>query len=120
MKHQLLTAVVAAATLGIALAAGNASRPALVGAGISAVTALASIFAMGRFARTRKPAQAALAVVVGAFLLRLLLVALGTAYVSRTGLSVWAFVIGFFAPFFVYAAVEAAYVHTLRGTGPTA
>jgi hypothetical protein len=56
-----------------------------------------------------------------AFLLRLLLVGLGTVAVARSGESVYAFVLAFFVPYFVFSAIEGAFVHSLsRGTGPTA
>jgi hypothetical protein len=55
-----------------------------------------------------------------AFLVRIVLVALGTVLVIRAGESIVAFVAAFFVPYFVFAAVEGAFVHSLnRGTGPT-
>lgn len=123
MKHPLVTAALAVAFVLAALAAGQAHRKgALIGATMSGVTALVSIVAMGLFARGGgKPVQRALAVMTGAFLLRILLVALGTFAVVRSGESVVAFVVAFFVPYFVFAAVEGAYVHSLsQGTGPTA
>jgi hypothetical protein len=123
MKHPLLTAALAVVFVLAALAAGPAHRKgALIGAMLSGVTALVSIVAMGLFARGGgKPVQRALAVMTGAFLLRILLVALGTFAVVRAGESIVAFVVAFFVPYFVFAAVEGAYVHSLsQGTGPTA
>lgn len=123
MKHQLATAAIAVAFVVAALASGASYRKgALVGAAISGVTALGSILAMGRFARSgNKPVQRVLAVMTVAFLIRILLVALGTFAVVRAGESAVAFVVAFFVPYFVFAAVEGAFVHSLgRGTGPTA
>ncbi|GAO01795.1 hypothetical protein [Anaeromyxobacter sp. PSR-1] len=121
MKHQLVTAAVAAAFVALALASGPYRRGALVGASISGVTALASIVAMARFARGSKPVQRALAVMASAFLVRILLVALGTVAVARAGESIYAFVVAFFVPYFVFSAIEGAFVHSLnRGTGTTA
>ncbi len=123
MKHPLLTAALAVVFVLAALAAGPANRKAaLIGAAMSGATAVASILAMGRFARGgTKPVQRALAVMTAAFLLRIVLVALGTFAVMRAGESMIAFVVAFFVPFFVFAAVEGAYVHSLnQGTGPTA
>ena len=52
------------------------------------------------------------------FLVRILLVALGVFAVVRAGESVLAFVAAFFASYFVFVAVEGAFVHTLsRGNG---
>ena len=123
MKHQLATAAIAVAFLVAALASGSGYRKAaLVGAAISGATALGSILAMGRFARSgQKPIQRALAVMTVAFLARIVLVAVGTIAVVRAGESAIAFVVAFFVPYFVFAAVEGAFVHSLaRGTGPTA
>lgn len=122
MKHQLLTAAIALGFVLAALAAGAHRKGALVGAAISGVTAVGSIVAMARFARSgSKPVQRALAVMTVAFLLRILLVALGLFAVVRAGESVVAFVVAFFVPYFVFAAVEGAFVHSLsRGPGPTA
>ncbi len=121
MKHQLVTAVIAALSVALALASGPYRRGALVGASISGLTSLLSILAMGRFARGSRPVQRALAVMTSAFLLRLVLVALGTVLVARSGENVYAFVVAFFVPYFVFSAVEGAFVHSLsRGTGPTA
>lgn len=121
MRYQLVTGAAAALFVALALAAGPHRRGALVGASISGVTALGSVLAIGRTARGRKPLQAALAVMTVAFLVRMVLVAVATVLVARSGESVAGFVVAFFVPYFVFAAVEAAYVHSLRhGTGPTA
>jgi hypothetical protein len=122
VKHQLLTAAIAVGFVVVALAAGAHRRGALVGATISGLTAVGSIVAMGRFARTgKKPVQRALAVMTVTFLLRILLVALGTFAVMRAGESIIGFVVAFFVPYFVFAVVEGSFVHSLtRRTGPTA
>lgn len=121
MRHQLVTAVVAVAFVGLALASGAHRRGAVIGASISGLTAVLSILAMSRFARGSKPVQRALAVMTSAFLLRLVLVGVGTIAVARAGASVYGFVVAFFVPYFVFSAIEGAFVHTLsRGTGPTA
>ncbi len=122
MKHQLATAALALGFVLAALASGSYRRGALVGAAISGLTALASIVAMDRFARSgAKPVQRALAVMTVTFLARIVLVAVGTILVVRAGESAVAFVVAFFVPYFVFAAVEGAFVHSLnRGTGPTA
>jgi hypothetical protein len=120
VKHVLATALLAVAFVGIALLSGKHRSGATVGATISGVTALGSILMVGRGARGPKPVQAALAVMTVAFLVRILLVALGTVLVARAGASIVAFVVAFFVPFFVFAAVEAAYVHSLRGAGKAA
>lgn len=121
MKHQLATAALAVAFVLLALAAGAHRRGALLGAAISGITAVASIAAIGRFARGAKPVQRALAVLTTTFLVRIVLVALGVVAVMRAGESIIGFVVAFFVPYFVFAAVEGLYVHALnRGTGPTA
>lgn len=121
MKHQLLTAALAAGFVLVALASGVHRRGALVGATISGATALASMIALGRTAHGPKPLQRALAVFIVTFFVRIVLVSLGVFLVVRRGESIVAFVIAFFVPFFVFVAVEGFYVHSLnRGTGPTA
>lgn len=122
MKHQAITVALSVAFIALALLAGSHRRGALVGATSSSLAAVASIFAIARVARTSaKPVQGALAVMAVGFLARILLVAIGTAAVVRSNESVVAFVIAFFVPFFVFSAVEGAFVHSLnRGTGPTA
>ena len=121
MRYQAVTTAIAALALVLALLAGEHRRGALVGATISGLTAIASILAMGRAARGKKPTQAAVAVMAIAFLGRLVLVGLGTVAVARAGESIIGFVVAFFVPYFVFSAVEGAFVHSLRrGTGPTA
>jgi hypothetical protein len=115
VKHTLATLVLSLAFLGAAAGVDGANRTgALVGAAISGATALLSMLAIGRTTRWRKPMIGAVAVMAGAFLLRIVLVALGTALVSARGGGVVAFVVAFFVPFFVFAGVETAYVHSLR------
>lgn len=122
MKHQLVAALTALLFIGLALVSGAYRRGALVGATASGLAGVGSILAMSKFARGGgKVVQRALAVMAIAFLLRILLVALGTFAVVRAGESVVAFVIAFFVPYFVFSAIEGAFVHSLsRGTGPTA
>lgn len=121
MKYLLATAALAAAFVLVALASGAHRRGALVGAAISGATALASIGALARFGRGPKPVKRALAVVTVTFFVRIVLVALGVVLVQRSGGSVAGFVVAFFVPYFVFAAVEGLYVHSLnRGTGPIA
>jgi hypothetical protein len=121
VKHQLLTGALAIGFVLVALAAGAHRRGALLGAGISGATAVASIIALARFGRGARPVQRALAVLTVTFLVRIVLVALGVFAVLRAGESIIGFVVAFFVPYFVFAAVEGFYVHSLtRGTGPTA
>jgi hypothetical protein len=121
-RHVAIATALSAASVAAALASGSHRRAALVGALSASLTALASMLAMGRLSRSAsKPVQAALAVMAIAFLVRIVLVALGTALVVRSGENVVAFVVAFFVPYFAFAAVEGAYVHSLRGgTGPLA
>ncbi len=122
MKHQLVAVLTAALFIGVALLTGAHRRGALVGATTSGFAGVGSILAMGRFARGGgKVVQRALAVMAVFFLVRILLVSLGTFAVVRAGEDVIAFVVAFFVPYFVFSAIEGAFVHTLsRGTGPTA
>ena len=121
-RHLAQSLLVAVAAVGLALAVGSYRRAALVGAVSASFTGVASILTMGRFAgRGARVVQRALAVMVGAFLVRIVLVALGTVLVGRAGENVFAFVIAFFVPYFIFAAIEGAFVHSLsRSTGPTA
>jgi hypothetical protein len=121
-RHLVIAFVVAAAAIALALASGIHRRPALIGATSSSFTAVGSLLAMARFARAgTKPVQAALGVMAVAFLVRIVLVGLGTALVVRSSENVIAFVVAFFVPYFAFSAIEAAYLHSLRsGTGPTA
>lgn len=118
-RHLAVCTALAALAIGLALASGAHRRPALVGAATASVTALASMLALARAPRTGpKAMQGALLVVTVAFLVRIVLVALGTVLVVRAGESVVAFVVAFFVPYFAFAAVEGAFVHSLRrGTG---
>lgn len=122
MRHQLWALGVVAAALGLALLAGPHRRGALLGAAMSGAAGLLSLRFMGRGASQgpRMAHQALLVVAVG-FLVRLVLVALGTVLVVRTGESVIGFVAGFFVVYFVLVGIEGAYVARLgRRTGNTA
>ncbi len=115
MKHQLLTALLALAFLAAAALAGEYRRAALVGAAVAGASAVAEIFLMGFAARrAAKPVQAAWIVFTATFLVRLVLVGVATIVVGRAGWTVFAFVIGFFVPFFVLSAIEWAFLHSLR------
>ncbi len=114
MKFPLAATAIAAAFLGIASATGEYRLGALAGAAIAGLTGLGSVLALRITARASRPIQAALAVVVAGFLLRLVLLGLGTVAVVRASGNVIAFVVAFFVTFFAFAALEAAYVHTLR------
>ncbi len=123
MRHQVIAAALAAVFIGIALASdGTYRRAATVGAAIASLTALGSLFAISRSARrAEKQMKGALVVMAVAFLLRIVLVALGAAAVARAGESITAFIVAFFVPFFAFSAIEAAYLHSLRRTpGSTA
>jgi len=120
-RYTMLTALVATAALGLSLAAGQGRRSALLGAGISSLTAFASLAAFALFGRRGRPMQRALAIFVAMFLLRLLLVSAGLVAVVRSGDSAVPFVIAFFVPYFVFTAIEGAAVQALgRGMGKTA
>jgi hypothetical protein len=115
-SHALLALFVTIAAVGSALASGAHRRPALVGAVAAALTAAASLGAMAFAARgAAKPVQAALLVTVSMFLVRVVLLGAATAVLSRAGESILPFVIAFFVPYFAFAAIEAAFVHSLRG-----
>jgi hypothetical protein len=117
-RHLAIAAVGAALALALAFASGDGQRrAAVIGASSASFTAFGSLVAMGRFAAGRNPVKSALAVMVVAFLVRILVVALGTVAVVRSGESVVAFVVAFFVPYFFFAAVEAWYVASL-GRGP--
>ncbi len=122
MKHQLWALAVVLAALGLSLAAGPHRRGALIGAGISGAAGLLSMRAMGR---TRgggsSVARQALLVMTVGFLARILLVALGTVLVVRTGESVAGFVTAFFVVYFILSGIEGAYVQRLgRRAGTSA
>jgi hypothetical protein len=112
--------VVAGALL-LAAASGAHRGGALLGAGISGLAGLLSMLAMGRFASGGKVVHQALAVMALGFLVRLVLVALGTVLVVRTGQSVLGFVVAFFVVYFVLSGLEGAYVKVLgRSAGSQA
>jgi hypothetical protein len=120
-RHVVFTLVVAGVAIGLSFLAPQ-RRGALIGSSIASFTAVGSILAMGRFSRAAaKPVHRAVAVMTVAFLVRLVLVGVATALVYRAGESVIAFIIAFFIPYFVFSAIEGAYVHALgRHVGPTA
>ncbi len=122
MKHQAFATALAVAVVAIALASGAHRRAATVGAGISSLTALASLFGMARAVRRTEGAmKGALLVLVVAFLTRIVLVAAGAALVARAGEDVVAFILAFFVPYFAFSAIEIAFLHSTRHTpGPTA
>ncbi len=122
MKYQVAAVVLAAVVLAAALSSGQYRRAATLGAGISTLTALGSLFAMARSARRPERAmKGALVVMVVAFLLRIVLVAAGAAVVARAGEHVVAFIVSFFVPYFAFSAVEIAFLHSMRQPpGPTA
>lgn len=121
MRHQGWAIAVVAAALLAALASGPHRGGALAGAALSGAAGLLSIQAMGRWAGAGAKVQAALAVLVLGFLARLVLVAVGTIVVVKTGESVPGFVLGFFVVFFALAAIEGAYVQRLgRRAGSSA
>lgn len=118
MKFQIATAVAALLFVLAASMAGEHRTAALTGASIAGATALLSIFAMGRAIHSRHGTQGALAVMAVIFLVRLLLVGLGTVLVGRAGAV--AYVIAFFVPYFAFTAFEGAFLHSLRRLGTTA
>jgi len=121
VKYQLATALVALAFVAAALAAGPDRAAALTGTLLAGATGLGSTLLMGRAASSPgKPVHQALLVFVVFFLGRLVLVGSATAVVSRAGWNVVAFVIAFFVPYFTLAALEGAYLHSLRRTVTTA
>jgi FtsH-binding integral membrane protein len=115
VKHQLLSGLLALAFVVAAALAGDHRRAAMTGAGVAGLTAVAEIVLMG-FAtgRARNALQAAWVIFAGAFLVRLLLLALATVIVGRAGWNVIAFVTAFFVPFFALSAIEWGYLHSLR------
>jgi hypothetical protein len=119
-RHFAIAAVVAVVTLGLSLAADAVHRrAAVIGSSAVSFTAFGSLMAMNRFGS--RSTKGAIAVMVVAFLARILLVALGTAVVVKGGESVVAFVVAFFVPYFIFAAIEAWYLHSLnRGSGTPA
>ena len=121
-SHLLVAAFVAALALGVALLAGDARRPALIGAAIASGTGFASLLAFGHFGKSAtQPVQKALLVFTAMFFARLVLVGAGVAAVARAQESVLAFVIAFFVPYFAFTAIEGSYVSSLgRGMGKPA
>ena len=120
-RHLTMTGFVAFAAIASSLFAGSYRRGALVGSASVSLTAFASLLWMQRGTRAKKPLQAALLVMVVMFLVRILLVAAGTVVVWRSGASIVAYIIAFFVPYFIFAAIEGWYLAGLpRGTGPTA
>ncbi|HVO17921.1 MAG TPA: hypothetical protein VMU15_01610 [Anaeromyxobacter sp.] len=110
-----------AVALALAASSGVHRRGALLGVAISGLTGLLSMQAMGRFARGGRVVHQALAVMALGFLVRLLLVALGTILVVKTGESVPGFVVAFFVVYFVLAGLEGAYAQRLgRSAGSQA
>lgn len=114
MKHQIATVLLALAFVAAALAAGEHRGAAVAGAAIAGATAVASVLAMGRAAAGPNPVRRTLVVLGVAFGARLVLVAAGTFALLRAQQGILAFVIAFFVPYFVFTAVEAAFVHSLR------
>ena len=119
-RHFAIAAIAAVITVGLSFAVGAVHRRgALIGSTAASFTAFGSLLAMNRFGA--RSVKAALAVMAVAFLTRILLVALGTAAVVKAGESVVAFVVAFFVPYFIFAAIEAWYLHSLnRGSGTPA
>ncbi len=119
MRYQVWALAVVLAAMGAALLAGPHRRGALIGASISGAAGLVSMRAMGRTASGgAKVAKLALLVMTIGFLVRIVLVALGTVLVVRTGESVPGFVTAFFVVYFILAGLEGAYVQRLgRRTG---
>ncbi len=121
MSHRAWAIAVVAVAIAGSLAAGVHRSGALLGTALAGAAGLLSIQAMGRFAAGARPLQQALAVMVLGFLARIVLVAVGTIAVVRTGESVPGFVAGFFVVFFALAGIEGAYVQRLgRRTGSSA
>jgi len=105
-----MLATVAALALALSLAGGPGS---LLGAAIASASALASLAGFALLGTGSRPLQRALAVFAAAFGLRLVLLALGVLWVVRSGWSVPAFVVAFFVPYFVFAAIEGLTLHAL-------
>ncbi len=122
MRDQAAAAALAVVVIAAALASGQYRRAAALGAGISTLTALGSLFGMARSARRPERAmKGALVVLVIAFLVRIVLVSAGAAVVARGGEHVVAFIVSFFVPYFAFSAIEIAYLNSVRQTpGPTA
>ena len=123
MRYLTFAAILAIAVTGAALAAGPYRYGAFAGAASSSATALASLLFMQRGVRrsghrARQAVRSALLVVGVMFVARVLVVAAATFAVAMAGSSaVVAFVIAFFVPYFAFAAIEGAYVHSLANAG---
>lgn len=118
MKFQLATIATAVLFVLAALAAGDHRGAALTGAAIAGATGVVSIFAMGRVAGDpRSATQNALAVMAILFLVRLVLVGVGTVLVGRAGAV--PFVIYFFVPYFAFTIFEGAFLHSTRHSSGT-
>lgn len=118
MKFQLATVATAVLFVVAALAAGDHRDAALTGAVLAGATGVVSIFAMARAAR--RPGNAtlnAMLVMVVLFLVRLVLVGLGTLKVGRAGAV--PFVIYFFVPYFAFTVFEGAFLHSTRHSSGT-
>lgn len=119
MKFQVATLAAALLFVLAAASAGEQRSAALTGATIAGVTALVSIYAMGRAAKhPRSATKTMLAVMAVLFLVRLVLVGVGTVLIGHAGAI--AFVVSFFVPYFAFTAFEGAYLHSLRRLGTTA
>jgi hypothetical protein len=118
VKFQLATIGTAVLFVLAALGAGDHRDAALIGATIAGATGVVSILAMARAARTPRTAtRNALAVMAVLFLVRLVLVGLGTVSVGRAGAI--AFVVFFFVPYFAFTVFEGAFLHSLRSSPGT-
>jgi len=117
-RYLLFTAVFGLGVIAASLLAGP-NRGALVGAMASSATALASLLFMQRGSRASKPVHAALFVALAMFLARILVVTLATIAVVRAGDGIPAFLVAFFVPYFVFAGIEGAYLHSLTRTAQT-
>ncbi|HET6411157.1 MAG TPA: hypothetical protein VFG53_03780 [Anaeromyxobacter sp.] len=122
MRQKALALGVVLAALALSLVAGPHRRAALVGAALSGAAGLVSIEAMGRVASRGAPVlQRALLVMAIGFLLRIVLVALGTVLVVKSGESIWGFVTAFFVVYFLLAGVEGDYLRRQgQSAGPSA
>ena len=122
MRQKALALGVVLAALALSLVAGPYRRGALVGAALSGAAGLVSIEAMSRAAARGAPVLGrALLVMATGFLLRIVLVALGTILVVKKGESIWGFVAAFFVVYFLLAGVEGDYLRRLgQSAGPSA
>lgn len=119
MKFQVATLAAAVLFVLAAYQAGEHRDAALTGATIAGATAVVSIYAMGRAARDPRTAtRTMLAVMAVLFLVRLVLVGVGTVLIGHAGAI--AFVVSFFVPYFAFTAFEGAFLHSLRRLGTTA